>query len=70
MTITANPKKTYGLIVGIEQYQATNWNVDGPVHDAIKFANWLLSQGVPTDNIRLCMSPLNGNSKLVKEFDI
>ncbi|AOX02571.1 NB-ARC domain-containing protein,Caspase domain-containing protein [Moorena producens PAL-8-15-08-1] len=70
MTITAKPEKTYGLIVGIEQYQATNWNVDGPVHDAIKFADWLLSQGVPTDNIRLCLSPLNGNSKLVKEFEI
>ncbi|NEN97237.1 MAG: NB-ARC domain-containing protein,Caspase domain-containing protein [Moorea sp. SIO3I7] len=70
MTITANPEQTYGLIVGIEHYQATNWNVNGPVHDAIKFADWLLSQGVPTDNIRLCLSPLNGNSKLVKEFDI
>ncbi len=70
MTITAKPEKTYGLIVGIEQYQATNWNVDGPVHDAIKFANWLLSQGVPKDNIRLCLSPLKGNSELVQEFDI
>ncbi|NES84152.1 MAG: NB-ARC domain-containing protein,Caspase domain-containing protein [Moorea sp. SIO2B7] len=70
MTINARPEKTYGLIVGIEQYQATNWNVNGPVHDAIKFADWLLSQGVPTDNIRLCLSPLNGNSTLVKEFEI
>ena len=70
MTITAKPEKTYGLIVGIENYQATNWNVDGPVHDAITFADWLLSQGVPKDNIRLCLSPLNGNSELVQEFDI
>ncbi len=70
MTITAKPEKTYGLIVGIENYQATNWNVNGPVHDAIKFADWLLSQGVPKDNIRLCLSPLNGNSTLVKEFEI
>ena len=70
MTITAKPEKTYGLIVGIENYQATHWNVDGPVHDAITFADWLLSQGVPKDNIRLCLSPLNGNSELVQEFDI
>ncbi|OLT61705.1 caspase family protein [Moorena bouillonii] len=70
MTITAKPEKTYGLIVGIENYQATNWNVDGPVHDAIKFADWLLSQGVPTDNIKLCLSPLTENSTLVNNFEI
>ncbi|NEO69206.1 caspase family protein [Moorena sp. SIO3H5] len=70
MTITAKPEKTYGLIVGIENYQATNWNVNGPVHDAIKFADWLLSQGVPTDNIRLCLSPLSENSELVNNFEI
>ncbi|NEO75065.1 caspase family protein [Moorena sp. SIO4G3] len=70
MTITAKPEKTYGLIVGIEKYQATNWNVNGPVHDAIKFADWLLSQGVPTNNIRLCLSPLTENSELVNNFEI
>ncbi|NER90599.1 MULTISPECIES: caspase family protein [unclassified Moorena] len=70
MTINARPEKTYGLIVGIENYQATNWNVNGPVHDAIKFADWLLSQAVPTDNIKLCLSPLTENSELVKEFEI
>ena len=70
MTISAKPEKTYGLIVGIENYQATNWNVDGPVHDAIKFADWLLSQGVPTDNIKLCLSPLSENSELVNNFEI
>ncbi|WP_424094431.1 caspase family protein [Moorena producens] len=70
MSINAKPEKTYGLIVGIEKYQATNWNVNGPVHDAIKFANWLLSQGVPTDNIRLCLSPLSENSELVNNFEI
>ncbi|NEO21101.1 MULTISPECIES: caspase family protein [unclassified Moorena] len=70
MTISAKPEKTYGLIVGIENYQPTNWNVNGPVHDAIKFADWLLSQGVPTDNIRLCLSPLSENSELVNNFEI
>ncbi|NEP51494.1 MAG: NB-ARC domain-containing protein,Caspase domain-containing protein [Moorea sp. SIO3C2] len=70
MTINARPEKTYGLIVGIENYQATNWNVNGPVHDAIKFADWLLSQGVPTDNIRLCLSPLTENTELVNNFEI
>ncbi|NEO50180.1 MAG: NB-ARC domain-containing protein,Caspase domain-containing protein, partial [Moorea sp. SIO4A3] len=70
MTISAKPEKTYGLIVGIENYQATHWNVNGPVHDAIKFADWLLSQGVPTDNIKLCLSPLTENSELVNNFEI
>ncbi|NEQ85600.1 MAG: NB-ARC domain-containing protein,Caspase domain-containing protein, partial [Moorea sp. SIO2I5] len=70
MTINARPEKTYGLIVGIENYQATNWNVNGPVRDAIKFADWLLLQGVPTDNIRLCLSPLSENSELVNNFEI
>ncbi|NEO45033.1 MAG: caspase family protein [Moorea sp. SIO4A3] len=70
MTINARPEKTYGLIVGIEQYQATNWNVDGPVNDAIKFADWLLLQGVPKDNIKLCLSPLTENSELVNNFEI
>ncbi|NEQ82340.1 MAG: NB-ARC domain-containing protein,Caspase domain-containing protein [Moorea sp. SIO2I5] len=70
MTINARPEKTYGLIVGIENYQATNWNVNGPVGDAIKFADWLLSQGVPTDNIRLCLSPLTENITLVNNFKI
>ncbi|NEQ10322.1 MAG: NB-ARC domain-containing protein,Caspase domain-containing protein [Moorea sp. SIO4E2] len=70
MTINARPEKTYGLIVGIENYQATNWNVNGPVHDAIKFADWLLSQRVPKDNIRLCLSPLTENSELVNNFEI
>jgi len=56
----ALPKRTYGLIVGIEGYLDTSWNVKGGglAYDALKFAQWLDARGVPQENIRLCLSPM------------
>jgi hypothetical protein len=56
--LSAKPERTYALVVGIEKYQESHWNVGGQADDAIKFAQWLGDRGVPRDNIRLCLSPL------------
>ncbi len=58
--LSAQKERTYGLVIGIESYQENSWNVKGggPAHDAIQFAQWLLDCGVPKENIRLCLSPL------------
>jgi hypothetical protein len=41
--LTAKLERTYGLIVGIERYLESSWDVKGggPAHDALKFAHWL-----------------------------
>jgi formylglycine-generating enzyme required for sulfatase activity len=71
--IIAKPDRTYGLVVGIEKYSETCWNVrngGGPANDALKFAEWLCSRNVPKDNIRLCLSPLEENNHLVQQSDL
>ncbi|MEG4176863.1 formylglycine-generating enzyme family protein [Microcoleus sp. S13_C3] len=70
--IIAKPERTYGLVVGIEKYQETSWNVKGggPANDALKFADWLCKRGVPEKNIRLCLSPLEENNHLVEQLDL
>ncbi len=57
---TAKPERTFALVVGIAKYQESSWNVKSgaTVKDALKFACWLRERGVPTDNINLCLSPL------------
>ena len=63
-TISANPQKTYALIVGIEKYGDPNTpprSIRGPAFDAIMFTEWLLDREVPADNIFLCLSPLDDN---------
>jgi hypothetical protein len=60
--IRAQPSATYALVVGVEQYAAgENWNLNGPARDACRFVNWLISRGVPADNIALYLSPLEKN---------
>ena len=71
--IRAKPERTYGLVVGIEKYSDTCWNVrngGGPANDALKFGEWLCSRKVPKDNIRLCLSPLEENNHLVQQSDL
>ncbi len=69
---TAKIERTYGLIVGIERYLESSWNVKGggPAHDALKFAQWLDVRGVPKENIRLCLSPLEENNHLVEQSEL
>ncbi|MFB2835495.1 caspase family protein [Floridanema evergladense] len=62
---TPDPKKTYALIVGIEKYdKGSSWNLDGPGSDALKFAKWLFSRGVPITNILLYISELSEPNQL------
>jgi WD40 repeat protein len=70
--IRAKPERTYALVVGIEKYSETSWNVKGggPVNDALKFADWLCSRDVPKENIWLCLSPLEENNHLVEQSDL
>lgn len=58
--LTAQPQRTFALVVGIAEYQQSSWNVKSgaTVKDALKFKNWLLQRGVPRENIKLCLSPL------------
>ena len=63
VVMSADPQKTYALVVGVEKYAAgSNWNLDGPASDASKFAEWLRSQQVPAENIFMYLSPLNENA--------
>ena len=65
--IIAKPGRTYGLVVGIEKYSNTSWNVAGPANDALKFADWLCKRDVPKENIRLCLSSLEENNHLLEQ---
>ncbi|WP_335039099.1 NB-ARC domain-containing protein,Caspase domain-containing protein [Nostoc sp.] len=69
MQLMAKPERTFGLIVGIEKYHESAWNVPGggPADDALKFAHWLHLRGVPKENIRLCLSALEENQQLIGE---
>ncbi|MBD2446388.1 NB-ARC domain-containing protein,Caspase domain-containing protein [Nostoc sp. FACHB-152] len=69
MQLRAEPKRTYGLVVGIERYHEAGWNVPGggQAEDALRFARWLRACGVPKENIRLCLSSLAENEHLVGE---
>ena len=70
--INAKPERTYGLVVGIEKYSETSWNVKGggPVNDALKFADWLCKRDVPKENIQLCLSQLEENNHLLEQSDL
>ncbi len=71
--LTAKPERTFGLIVGIERYYESTWNVKGGglVNDALKFAEWLTGkQGVPQENIRLCLSPVEESQELVSQCQL
>ncbi|MBD2526183.1 NB-ARC domain-containing protein [Nostoc sp. FACHB-133] len=69
MQLMPEPERTFGLIVGIEKYHESAWNVTGggPADDALKFAHWLHQHGVPKENIRLCLSALEENHQLIGE---
>ena len=56
---TASPQRTYALVVGIERYDAgSDWNLDGPAKDAVRFTSWLADRGVPADQMLIFLSPL------------
>lgn len=57
--MTTGPENVYALVVGVAKYP--KWSgADRPGldDDAIKFAKWLRSCGVPPQNIKLLLSPM------------
>jgi hypothetical protein len=59
-----NPQNTYAVVVGIEKYDKGG-DLNGAVSNALKFAKWLSSVGVPNDNIFLFISKLDNTENLV-----
>jgi hypothetical protein len=66
------PKRTYALVVGIEKYGETAWDVknSGAVKDALNFTSWLCERGVPIENICLCLSSIEENRHLVEQSKV
>lgn len=62
------PENVYALVVGIEKYKAgSEWDLNGPANDALKFANWLLERDVKPENIQLFLSPLDVNMEVLEK---
>lgn len=67
--MTVTPKQTRAVIVGVERYDhALLRDLNGPAVDACRFANWLVSRGVPKDNIELYVAPLPENVSTCQEL--
>lgn len=48
----------FAVVIGIEAYANTDWNLSAAVSDALEFAKWALGPGeVPEKNLRLLLSP-------------
>jgi hypothetical protein len=56
-----NPEHTYAVVVGIEKYELTGSDLNGPGEDAVRFVEWLRKNDVPAANIFLFLSPLAEN---------
>jgi hypothetical protein len=53
----ADPRRTTVVVVGIDRYEAgAGWDLDGPVADALRFARWFMSRGVPPERITALLS--------------
>jgi hypothetical protein len=68
MTLMIEPTRTFALVVGVERYGfGSEWDLNGPASDAIRFVRWLLERSVPAENIRLHLSTLPENDGLKTE---
>lgn len=57
------------MVVGIDHYDyAENWKLDGPVADALRIADWLLSRGVKQQHIALFLSPASWQQQDVLDW--
>lgn len=53
----------YAIIIGIDAYANTDWNLTGAVNDAVDFARWATSAGdVAPGNLYLHLSPRDATS--------
>ena len=63
--MAVSPDRIHALVVGIEAYAMPECQpLNGPAHDAVRFTNWLTSNGVPAANIRLFLSPKPENANI------
>lgn len=55
-----DPSDIHAVVVGLEYYHRApaDWSLRGAGHDALRFARWLRQGGVPPQNIRLLLSPI------------
>ncbi|MER6676608.1 hypothetical protein [Streptomyces sp. NPDC000983] len=59
----ADPSRTTVVVVGVDAYEAgAPWALDGPVADAMRFADWFLARGVPPERITALLSVPPGRS--------
>jgi hypothetical protein len=66
VSVTAAPARTHAVVVGIEAYAAgPDWSLGGPAADACRVTDWLLSRGVPADQISLFLSPADASALAV-----
>ncbi|HYP29644.1 MAG TPA: hypothetical protein VE262_23225 [Blastocatellia bacterium] len=71
MILTADPEKTFAVVVGVEKYAlGPQYNLNGPAHDGVRFARWLRSRGVPAKNISLCLSSIEDRGALLGGLDV
>jgi hypothetical protein len=67
----AKPEHTHALIVGIERYAAgTDWDLNGPLNDAMRIRTWLLDSGVPAGQIHLHVSALEANQAKLNHLKV
>jgi Effector-associated domain 1/Caspase domain len=67
-TDSINTENVYALVVGIEKYKGgSDWDLNGPANDALKFASWLLDRGVKPEHVQLFLSPLDKNAVVLEE---
>lgn len=63
------PENTWALVVAVEAYPLTpRLDLDGPFHDACRFARWLRRCDVPARHISLLASPLRKNDSVCRDL--
>ncbi|WP_261720234.1 hypothetical protein [Streptomyces sp. FZ201] len=64
----ADPRRTSVVVVGLDAYEAgAHWALDGPVSDALRFADWFLDRGVPPERITALLSAPPGRADALPE---
>jgi hypothetical protein len=67
----AKPEHTHALIVGIERYAAgPQWDLNGPMNDALAIQKWLIGSGVPAGQIHLHVSALEANQAKLNDLKV
>jgi len=60
-TARVDPARVHAVLVGLERYGEPSWRLPGPARDVLGFARWLRDRSVPAENIRLLITPIDGD---------